>query len=39
MEVYTRWGVQTEKWPGLPIDIDAAIRLNDGFLYFVKGSL
>ena len=26
------------KWPGAPQNIDAAVRLNDGYLYLFKGS-
>ena len=34
----TRGRPMSEKWPGVPANIEAAVRLNDGYLYFVKGS-
>ena len=25
-------------WPGIPNNIEAAVRLNDGYVYFFKGT-
>ena len=27
----------SSKWPGVPNNIEAAVRLNDGYIYFFKG--